>query len=253
MSRTLWLAGVISLLITGCGEKPASPVAAVSSGQIQQDSAASPCAKDDQRLALTGLCRSQAISALKMKASASPPADEGCEWTVMETQLPAGEVLLFRGLKCGARETRLEFAGGAHRAELQLAESAFSGRLEEPVTQIYVYTLEGDLLKAVADRAREATTSPEEAAGCTARPVRIEGWPGDAIIVDVSTAEAAKAPADEPRTACGPLGLNQGEQAFWRAGQGYGWFFSMGQDAFEIDPGSLTVITKGADGRWAAL
>jgi hypothetical protein len=105
----------------------------------------------------------------------------------------------------------------------------------------------------LVDRARAATTSPREADGCTARPARIEGWPGDAILVDVSTAEAAKAPADEPRTACGPLGLNQGEQAFWRAGQGYGWFFSMGQDAFEIDPGSLTVIAKGADGRWAAL
>ncbi len=71
--------------------------------------------------------------------------------------------------------------------------------------------------------------------------------------MDVSAAEAAKARKDEPRTACGPVGLDEDSETYWRVFQGYSWFFELGQDEAEIDPGSLTLIHKDAQGKWVRL
>ena len=70
-------------------------------------------------------------------------------------------------------------------------------------------------------------------------------------MVDVSPAEAAKAPKNEPRTACGQYGLDEDAQVFWRAFQGFAWYFDLGQEQMEIDPGSLTVATKDEGGNWS--
>jgi len=108
-------------------------------------------------------------------------------------------------------------------------------------------------MQGVTAYAREAIEKKAEATKCIARLAKQEGWPSDAIVVDVSAADAAKAPKHEPRSACGPLGLNDDETSYWRASQGVGWFFQLGQDGLEIDPGSFTVMTKASDGSWGAI
>ncbi|WAC23480.1 hypothetical protein [Blastomonas sp. SL216] len=246
---TRWMAAVAltALVSGGCkdaprqeAEAPTKPVAAQS------------CADDGERLPLTGLCAGRAVNYLNMDASASPQAPDGCEWKVMETPI-VDDVLLYRGLKCDAGETKLEYAGGAHRAELKLVNSAFLGKIDEPPVYVYVYTIEGDAKQGVTSRAREAMENAAEAAGCTARNAGQQGWPTDALVVDVSPQEAAKAPANEPRAACGPLGINEDEASYWRVAQGYGWFFQLGQDAIEIDAGSFTLMTRQPDGSWGAI
>lgn len=247
MKKLLVAAGVIALVSGGCGgASDESGEAAESAAGAKADAS---CGADERRLPLTGLCEGDAFKSLNMEASASPEAADGCEWKVMETQI-VGDVLLYRGLKCDAGETKLEFAGGAERAELQLVTSAFLGKIDEPPTYVYVYTIEGDAKQGVTERAREAMEDEAEAAICNARNADIEEWPSDALLVDVPPAEAAKSPSGEIRTACGPLGLNEDETSYWRVAQGYGWFFQLGQDAFEIDPGSFTLMTKGPDGSW---
>ena len=250
MRALMVVAGVIGLISGGCGGA-ADEAKDAPSGDTVADASA-PCADDGARLPLTGLCAGRAVNYLAMDASASPEPAEGCEWKVMETPM-VDDVLLYRGLKCEAGETRLEFAGGAERAELQLVNSAFLGKIDEPPSYVYVYTLDGDPRQGVTQRARQAMDNEAEAANCTARLAGIEGWPSDALVVDIPAAQAARAPTGEIRTACGPLGLNEGETSYWRAAQGYGWFFQIGQDAFEIDPGSFTLMTKGPDGSWGAV
>lgn len=247
MTRWKAAAALAVLLAGGCGEAPG-----VKAQGAARKAVAGSCADDGDRLPLTGLCAGRAVNYLNMDSSASPEAPEGCEWKVMETQF-VEDVLLYRGLKCEAGETRLEFAGGAGRAELSLVNSAFLGAVDDPPVYVQVYTVEGDPLAGVTARALASIENPAEAAGCAARNAGLEGWPTDALVVDVSPQEAAKAPANEPRAACGPLGLNEDEMSFWRVLHGYGWFFQLGQDAVEIDPGSLTLMTRQPDGSWGAM
>lgn len=247
---TKWIAAIAlsALALAGCKDAPKEEAEA----PARPAATAQTCADDGPRLPLTGLCEGRAVNYLNMDASASPEASEGCEWKVMETEMPDG-VLLYHGLKCDAGETKLEFEGGAGSGELKLVRSAYLGKIDEPPTYVHVYTVDGDARQGVTARARAAMESPAEATGCSARAAELEGWPSDALVVDVSAQEAAKAPDDEPRAACGPLGLNQDEMSFWRVVQGYGWFFQLGQDAVEIDPGSFTLMTKQPDGSWGAV
>ncbi|WP_446653584.1 hypothetical protein [Blastomonas sp.] len=218
-------------------EAPARPAAAAHS-----------CADDGDRLPLTGLCAGRAANYLAMDASASPPAPDGCSWQVMETPMPDG-VLLYRGLKCEAGETKLEFAGGAGRGELRLVSSAYLGKIDEPPAYVLVYPVDGDARQGVTARARQAIADPAEAARCSARPARGQGWPRDALVVD----GAGAAMQTGPRSACGDLGVNDELAAFWRVSQGHGWYFQMGQADMEIDPGSFTLMTKQPDGSWGAM
>lgn len=255
MRHLMVTAGVIALVSGGCGGAPDKAGQTPAKNAVAD--ASEPCADDGDRLPLTGLCAGRAINYLNMDTSASPESEDGCEWKVMETQV-VEDVLLYRGLKCGERETELEFAGGAERAELRLVSSAYSGKIddaaiEETSPMVYIYTIEGDALKGVTERAISAIETKAEAAGCAARFAKQEYWPSDAIVVDVPAAQAAKEADDGPRVACGPLGLDEDSTSYWRVGQGFGYYFNLGQDAFEIDPGSFTIMTKGPDGTWAPL
>jgi len=115
MNKTLLLAGLASLLLAGCGSPAAPPVSDATKDTPPAAGvakAASACADEGDRLALTGLCAGRAVNYLNMDASASPAVPDGCAWQVMETPI-IDDVLLYRGLKCNDRETKLEYAGGA--------------------------------------------------------------------------------------------------------------------------------------------
>jgi hypothetical protein len=165
--------------------------------------------------------------------------------------MPAGEYLLYRGLKCEILTTRLRFSASAQRGVVELTHSAFHAPLEEPIELVSVYPVEGDAKAAVLMRAGE--DQPDAVKGCEVRSAKIEGWPSDALVVDNPAEAAAANPEDGLRSACGTMGFDESSVGYWRVFQGYAWYFNLGQDAFEIDPGSLTVLRKGADGSWEAV
>lgn len=248
MRKGLFVAGILSLAAAGCGGG-AEEKAAKGGDQAAEAS----CADDGERLALTGLCKGRAVNYLNDQADTSIEAPDGCEWQVLEAQLPAEEVLLFHGLVCGEKKVELQVAVGAERAELQITQTAFlEGDYSDPFTIGYMYTAEGDPAQAVTMRARSVIKDPAEAAKCKARPAKVDGWPGDAMVVDTDP-NGSSTEDGSPVAVCGDLGYFDEGNRFWRVSQGYAWFFDFGQDSVEIDPGSFTIMAKDAEGNWGPI
>ncbi len=254
MRHAITVASLAVLMLTACGNK------ADGGGDTSDNAVAEiapdvdgTCPDDGGRLAITGICSGRAVAYLNVADGAVPEAPEGCDWVVQETRF-AGDVLLYRATKCGSKTTRLAYAGGAGLAELSYDTAAY-GDAENALKGEVLVRVAGldssDKTAALLRVARDAIDAPAEKAKCSVRNARIDGWPADALVVDVSAEEAAKAPPDEPRTACGPFGLDEDSTTYWRVFQGHSWFFQLGQDALQIDPGSFTLMRKGADGRWS--
>lgn len=255
-----WMRGTMlaaTLAGAGCSDdRPAPPAASESAAVVEAvaaPSGAPACPDDGPRLPGTGLCAGRAVNLLLFDAGERPAAPDGCGWVVNEVEFPGGDYLLYRGLQCGTRRTRLDYAGGAHFADLVLAASAFGGAgpADLPIARMTV--ADGRPADAVTALARSAIEDPAEAAGCSARKAGTAGWPADALVVDVAPADAARAPRDEIRTACGPFGLAEDDQRFWRVAQGYAWFFELGQEQMEIDPGSFTIVSQNDKGEYEAF
>jgi hypothetical protein len=183
-------------------------------------------------------------------------APEGCGWTVEET--PVGEdVLLYRALKCGAKTTLLAYKPGGDMAELAYERAAWGDDDNMTKGQVMVRFTAADpkdpqatILKIV----QAAVEDPAERAKCKVRKAGIDGWPDDVLMVDSLTPqEAARVAEDGPRTAFGPMGLDEDSARFWRIFQGRAWHFDLGQDLYEFDPYSLTLMTKGKDGQWSQV
>lgn len=253
MRNPFAVAGMAALILTACGNGSHNDSAArVDTGPSAVDPVGS-CQDDGGRLPITGLCASRAVNYLNVAGGYSPEAPEGCDWVVQETRF-ADDVLLYRALKCGGKTTRLTFSKGAGLAELAYDTAAYGDAENALKGQVLVRVANSDpadKTAALLRVARDAIDDPAEKAACSVRNARIDSWPDDALVVDVSPAEAAKAPADEPRSACGPFGLDEDSSAYWRVFQGYSWFFQLGQDAAQVDPGSFTLMRKGGDGSWS--
>jgi hypothetical protein len=170
----------------------------------------------------------------------APPA--GCEWVMNELALPEDEFLLYMAAKCNGKVKTLDYAGGAHKAELTYGEDG-------PVA-VQILSAEPDGQTAILEHARELIDRKADAARCAVRPARNPRWPEDALVVDVKDADTASDGKGTPRSACGPYGFQQNAQNFWRVINGFTWFFSLGTGAAEIDPGSFTVAVKDAQGNW---
>lgn len=168
--------------------------------------------------------------------------------------MSAGEYLLYYAAKCKDKVTALDYAGGAHSGELTFATAAMSGDSVKGRKIVTIFGAESsDPNTSILLVAKQAIKSKAEAAKCQVRHAGYAGWPGDALVVDVTPAEAAKARKDEPRTACGPYGLDEHSQTFWRVFQGSAWFFELGQDSLEIDPASFTLVRKDEKGNWVPV
>lgn len=225
MARILCLYGLIAAgMLTGCG------------GGSTPAKTETPVSKAPEKPA----------SPIVFAAGARPKPPAGCEWAMNQTPLPGDEFLLYMAAKCNGKTKTLFYAGGAHKAELSYAEGG-------PAVVQMMTAEGGETDAAILRHTREAMDSKAQAAKCSVRLAKNEFWPADAKVVDVSAAEAAKAPKDEPRSACGKYGLNEDAQMFWRVFQGFAWYFDLGQDEMEIDPGSLTIATKDAQGNWTPV
>ncbi|MEI9851500.1 MAG: hypothetical protein WDN24_12425 [Sphingomonas sp.] len=257
MRNAFLMVGLAGLMLTACGNKAGNAAAPEDNAATADNASAAgePCADDGDRLPITGLCAGRAVNYLNIAGGELPEPPDGCEWVVQETPF-ATQVLLYRALKCGSKTTKLAFAGGAGLAELSYETAAYGDTDGTAKGQVLVRvgSIDGsDRTAGLLKTARAAIEDPAEKAGCSVRNAKIESWPEDALVVDVSAAEAAKAPPDEPRAACGPFGFNGDEASYWRVFQGHSWFFQLGQDLAQIDPGSFTLMAKDEKGDWGQV
>ena len=216
---------------------------------------AGPCPDDGGRLPISGICAGRAANYLNVAGGTVPQPPEGCEWVVQETRF-ADDLLLYRATRCSGKTTRLASAKRAGITELAYETAAYGdpdNALKGEVVVRVVAVDPADRTEAILRTARDAIDDPAVRAACTLRNAAIEGWPDDALVVDDPASAAANVASYEPRAACGRFGLDEDASAFWRIFQGQGWFFELGQDAWQIDPGSFTLMTKSPDGGWIQI
>lgn len=242
-----------ALAMAGCNPSAAEDNPA----GTEASATASTCPGAEKPLAATGLCQEQAEALLLKSGLMIPGAGPGCEWVVRETPF-ATDVLLYRTLRCGAGETAVEMQVGNHMSQLVYTAHADGGPATDAngdplvLAQIFAGTPDG--------RSRALWEARDSVEGAAAQrcdmipPYRSEGLPGDALIVDVKRSEA-DLKRDDATPECGPYGYNPagGSIDFWRTHQGYAWFFTMGTDIWDVDPGSFTIVAKDEGGRWNRL
>ena len=213
-----------------------------------------PCRDDGLRLPLSGLCESAANALIEVADGPEPQlAADSCEWTLGEAWL-SGMMVLYRAAECSDRVSRLYGGAGAHIAQLELIETAYAedgsafGKLEEPVPYADVFTrFKNSPAADVTARALYGLQG-QVAKSCAARK---SDRVADGYIVDVSKAERARQPQDEPPASlCGEYGAGE-DGDLWRVFQGHAAYLRLGQDAYQdIDYRSLTLIEPDGEGGW---
>lgn len=195
--------------------------------------AKTPCADDGPRLPLSGVCASRATSYMEPdSAEGDPPA--GCEWTTKETPF-ADQVLLYRALTCGAKTVNLEYAGGAHAAELSYTSSALhpdavpdpaDPMAHNPIIRVSTYWDNDDW------RLKETIGSDANIAKCEIRAAG-KGYPESAKVIAPKT----------PGADCGGYALSDTADNFWIVRKEWVYAFSLPKGAHDIDPATLTILT----------
>lgn len=212
------------------------------------------CPDDGPTLPITGICEGRATNYLNIVGGDAPQLPDNCHWSVNETAI-VDNFLLYLAATCDGKKARLGYAGGAHFSDLTLAWSAVANEALEDTVLIRIGSAEPDRPhQNILFYAQDAMDDSAAAEQCAVRPAGVDGWPADALVIDVSPEEAAKAPSDEPRIACGLFGLDQDNSSYWRVFQGYSWWFQFSQDAYQdIDPRSLTLLRPDGAGGWTTV
>lgn len=228
------------LVLVGCERLPHGSPPRDSVAEHAVDHDLPECRNGASRLALSGLCPDVATASLDVIGGAEYHLPDGCEWVIQESWF-VDQFLLYLAAQCGATTSRLSLEVGARTSEIFLQEAAIGMASDEvPVIRV-ISTTPGFPLQSPQALARSAIEDPFEAENCVARPANVEGWPEDAIVVDL--AQRADALAEESEDSCGPFGFHVDETAYWRVFNDFSWYFSLGQDHFlDFDPRTLTLI-----------
>lgn len=233
-----------ALLLTGCAPGGAGQNSGAGPILFQTAPALGACRDEGPRLPISGLCEINAQAFIDPAAAPPPSAPPNCDWRIQETAMPAGEILLYRALQCGGVRAQLAFEGGARQGRLFVARSAIGAETSGGTT--FATLIGADPARPTENLlsfARSQTRDPVERRRCRVRPANVDGWPADALVVDVDAATAQRADPDQPRAACGPYGLDETTKSFWRVADGVAWFFDLGQDAYtDVDPSTLTLV-----------
>ena len=248
MKTRLIACSVLTLALAGCGpdagdNSPTAANAATNASADRTVATVPPCPLGSATLPVTGLCEAQASALLLAAQGPQPAAPDDCSWTVNEAQLPGGGAVLYRAAQCNGRTAKLDHAAGTPMGKFMLTVSPYGGSEAEDAMVQMAPAVDAAAILAIA---RAAVTDPAERARCQMRAVATEGRPSDALVVD----EVPIPPSDEIRGACGPYGLDEGSQTFWRLSQGHGWFFQLGQETPVVDAGSFTLVRRDAAGNW---
>ncbi len=195
--------------------------------------AKTPCADDGPRFPLSGVCVGRATSYMTPDDSTPMDAPDGCEWAVNEVWF-GGDVMLYRALKCGEKKVALEYAGGAHAAELSYISSALHPEAapdpndpmaNHPIVRVATYFETDDF------RLKETIGSDANIAKCEIRAAG-KGYPDGAKVI------APKAPGAD----CGGYALSDKADNFWVVGKEWVFTFMLPKGGRDIDPSSFVVV-----------
>lgn len=243
MKNMLLMALSVALALGACTQKP--PAEETNNNQVTDiTQAESTCPDDGPRFPLSGICQGRAVNFLNLERD-PPYLPDNCTWTVNETEM-ADQVLLYQAASCDGRTTKLQFAGGARAAEFTYEISAFQGDLTDQEQAPLIRVITSDPADPTANLlafARSAIEDPAEAAQCVVKEILGDGDVPGHYVVDLANPPQSE---NEPRTACGPYGLDEDSQKFWRISDGFSWFFDLGQDVLDFDPYSMVVVERRA-------
>ncbi len=233
-------------------DQPANNAQAAKAAPVASAPPAPACPDKAAALPDTGLCPADAAALLP--ADDRPPLPDGCTWSINEAALPDATWLLYRAARCDGKTAALAYAPAKPLARLVYALSPMGGDQAKGATLVaFAPSDRRNPQATILALTRAAITDPADDQDCHVRKADIPGWPADALVVDIPAAQATKMPQDEIRSACGPLGMDQGSQLYWRISQNTAWHFDLGQEAPEINPRSLTLVRKDASGEWTPL
>lgn len=201
---------------------------------------AGPCTETGGLLPGTGLCRADALARLPRGAWAPP---QGCGVTAQEAQLTGGRWLLYAAQRCGEKTARLavtpqqggalvlRYADTARNTEVigRKALTIVDGPPSAPHLGVYTLVMTG--------------LPKEQVQRCALRNPRGDGYPADAFVFDLATADASRSAAlDQP---CGPYSRSAWPDTYWRLFGGIGVYYQFSGERPEFDPASLTVYRPG--------
>lgn len=237
-----------ALLLAACGA-PTTPATEETAAPATIASA-EPCPDDGPRFAVTGLCTGRISNYLDPAIGLISETPDGCDWTYTEMPFSTNdEALIYRSLTCKGVTTTLEFHGGARSVELGYKTSALFEVPADAIDPVRFFVADPAApQKAIRDLFEGIPA--DERPKCEIRKINLEGWPADALAIAYSDAERARLPTDEPIAMCGEFGRDEDSASYWRVFGGYAWFFNMGQDAQDFDPGSFMIFRKDAAGAW---
>ena len=258
-----WLLGAGVLTVAACSRTP--PASTVSASPLPTGPAftspslatlASDCADGGPRFPISQLCQGPAIKDLgrTLESLPEPPAD--CSWTVNESTfpLPPGDgVLLYRALSCKGVTTKLEVSPGAPSTLSYAASALYPDVVKDKVKVVKIFDGGGQDPRKQIEALQVGIPNKAERASCVLQPAGIDGWPADALVIQPSAEARANAPKDKFPASCGEYGVDIDSKTFWRVTQGYAWYFQMGPDSMDFDPGSLLLMKKTAGGEWEAV
>ncbi len=249
MNCKFLFAASLLALATACTPEPVEEPAAVD--EIATVPAAESCPDDGPRFAGTGLCVGRSVNYLDQDVDTVWQPREGCSETMNEAMIADGaDALLYRAAVCDGVTTRLDVSVGAHSASVLYADPAAAGDVVEGQEVIRLFIADPEDPQAVLRNIMEGLPE-EERATCEIRPAGIDVWPADALVIAPTAEARAAMPSDEPIAACGEFGIDEDSTTYWRIKQGYAWFFQLGQDTPDFDPGSITMMHKSDDGIWS--
>jgi len=243
-----WATSLAVCWLIGCNQAENSTSAidavATESDQSQAGGATGECKDSAERLAGSGVCRTEwqvALQAIDAPAGSLP---DDCSWVLQETPFK-DQYLLYLAASCEGTTSKLVHVGGADKETFFIETSAlYEGPLQIQEGWAPITAIPSDpdsptaSLLAFTRAAMQGIGNSDE---CIVRPAQVEGWPEDAFVVD--EASPTKTVLDGPRSACGTFGYTEESTAYWRVFGGFSWFFELGQDAYaDIDPRTFTVI-----------
>lgn len=187
-----------------------------------------PCPDEGPRLPISGACKGRAVNFVIDPTELMMDAPDGCHWEMTEVPFVM-DAMLFRALNCEGTVTALDYAGGAHAAELSYLRSAYGREAAEGTIAVRVATWwdseDWRLLETIPEESRDA---------CEILPAG-PGYPASAKVI------AAKPGAEGAD--CGRFVRGGETDNFWIVREEYVYAFTLPEGPRDLDPASFVVVT----------
>lgn len=252
--KNLMLGAAMAVLLAACNgattEPAATPAADASAPPPASDpapapeadayplapsaAAKTPCADDGERFPMSGVCAGRAVAYMPTD-SVEPEAPAGCTWNAKEVWF-GGDVMLYRGLDCGEKKTVLDYAGGAHAAELSYTASALHPDAvpnpADPMASNPIIRVATSFEGKPEGRIRESIGSDANIAKCEIKAAGA-GFPETAKVIVPKVAGAD----------CGAYAMTDTSSTFWLVRDEWTYAFTLPKGAHDVDPASFVVVT----------